>query len=728
MDAHFHSTLASHGLSQSYARPFTNTQQFSKLLPPHPPTNKAFKRTEFRTSDGTYRLLNEVYLESIPPHYNSGTHASIINVQYGQQQLPLPSKKTSSTSSSMSETLATTISSSEKVDNGVADSSEDEQGIVFGNSHHIIKSAALPIPNSSRYPSQRSVATSSSSSSVEPGIHVSTPTPKSYQLQSSPSTASFPASLNSSTHINGSFASTQELPGLTAHTLSLENVREEMSSSFGGSNSVGSLSSLFTRTHRHHYPRKPKNSLTKTNSSFVLRIITHDQLAKKLASRTNDDAFLFYNVGTSFVWMDASSKPKEPLSRIVFTKAYITSHDVNMTTRSNDHLDVVIGFSTGDCVWYDPMSSKYFRLNKCGVMNDSAVTMVKWIPGSEDLFMVAFSDGSILILDKEREDQSFTSPPPGSWGEQQFQSTRPHKNSKYNPVSHWRISEKGVSGKSEATGIGMFLTPSSGSAFSFSPDGCHVAIVGQDGLLRIIDYRTERLQDVFGSYYGRIQCVAWSPDGQYILTGGQDDLVSIWSFPEKKIVARCQGHKSWVTGVAFDPWRCDDKVIRFGSVGDDCKLILWDFSYSALHRPKHKTRGISSSAQSPISPRSPNGTEHSNGERHHAFRDNVHPLSLPPPAPSTGSPSPFSRFRKGSLRSAGLFSNSAPQERFESLDIPRHVPLPTLHPVASKTQVPFLQPTTVQMVHADPCTDIIFREDCIVTADRRGRVRTWGRP
>jgi hypothetical protein len=42
-----------------------------------------------------------------------------------------------------------------------------------------------------------------------------------------------------------------------------------------------------------------------------------------------------------------------------------------------------------------------------------------------------------------------------------------------------------------------------------------------------------------------------------------------------------------VTGVAFDPWKCDEKVYRLGSVGEDCKLILWDFSVSALHRPRH---------------------------------------------------------------------------------------------------------------------------------------------
>lgn len=43
---------------------------------------------------------------------------------------------------------------------------------------------------------------------------------------------------------------------------------------------------------------------------------------------------------------------------------------------------------------------------------------------------------------------------------------------------------------------------------------------------------------------------------------------------------------SKVTGVAFDPWRCDEKVYRFASVGEDAKLILWDFSVNALHKPK----------------------------------------------------------------------------------------------------------------------------------------------
>jgi len=95
---------------------------------------------------------------------------------------------------------------------------------------------------------------------------------------------------------------------------------------------------------------------------------------------------------------------------------------------------------------------------------------------------------------------------------------------------------------------------------------------------------------MYSSYYGGLICVCWSPDGKYILTGGQDDLVSIWSLAERQIVARCQGHDSWVTAVAFDPWRCDERNYRFGSVGDDCKLLLWDFSVGMLHRPKGVSR------------------------------------------------------------------------------------------------------------------------------------------
>ena len=57
-------------------------------------------------------------------------------------------------------------------------------------------------------------------------------------------------------------------------------------------------------------------------------------------------------------------------------------------------------------------------------------------------------------------------------------------------------------------------------------------------------------------------------------TGGQDDLLTIFSPWEQRVVARCQGHSSFVSAVAFDEVRCDGRTYRLGSVGEDNKLIL----------------------------------------------------------------------------------------------------------------------------------------------------------
>ncbi|KAG0174758.1 hypothetical protein DFQ30_002951 [Apophysomyces sp. BC1015] len=280
--------------------------------------------------------------------------------------------------------------------------------------------------------------------------------------------------------------------------------------------------------------------------------------------------------------MDASCHPKEPLSRVVFSKAAPTSHDVNLLTRGADHLDIIIGFTSGDIIWFDPLCNKYGRINKGNIMNSSAVSMIKWLQGSENLFMAAFKDGSIMIFDKEKDDDAFH--PDDSFYENgsttetssqkygvkghRFRVTKPPPKSKCNPISHWQVSDKPI------------------TAFAFSPDCQHVAVVSLDGALRIINFVHEQLYDVYQGYYGGLTCVAWSPDGRYVLVGGQDDLVTIWAFREQRIIARCQGHSSWVTSVAFDPWRCDEKLYRFASVGEDAKLILWDFSVNALHRPK----------------------------------------------------------------------------------------------------------------------------------------------
>jgi hypothetical protein len=108
--------------------------------------------------------------------------------------------------------------------------------------------------------------------------------------------------------------------------------------------------------------------------------------------------------------------------------------------------------------------------------------------------------------------------------------------------------------------------------FAFSPCGAHLAVVSQDGFLRVFHYDTMELEGIARSYFGGFLCVCWSPDGRYVVVGGEDDLVTVWSFHERRVVARGQGHRSWVSVVAFDPYTTsysDEDVVDFSGGSDD---------------------------------------------------------------------------------------------------------------------------------------------------------------
>ncbi|KAI0863872.1 WD40-repeat-containing domain protein [Xylaria cubensis] len=419
--------------------------------------------------------------------------------------------------------------------------------------------------------------------------------------------------------------------------------------------------------------RKPKNNMTKSNSSFISRVIINEAFSKKMADRPNDGVFAFANINRAFQWLDFSSPTKaDYLTKILFTKAHCLSHDVNLVTKSPSHLDIIMGFSTGEIIWWEAMSQRYTRLNKNGVINKTPVSQIRWIPGAENLFLAAHMDGSLVVYDKEKEDAIFN--PEEEEIQPNGESTPPNikpsdkisilksvhsKNQKTNPVAIWKLSNQRI------------------NAFNFSPDNRHLAVVSEDGTMRIIDYLKEELLGLYNAYYGGFTCVCWSPDGKYVLTGGQDDLISIWYPQETTLIARCQGHQSWVTSVAFDPWRCDEKNYRFGSVGEDCRLCLWDFNVGMLHKPKissHRQRGS-------VSSRVPT-------------------------------------LHRAETQGGSTISVIDGDEEKISIN----------YPVEPRSNVAILPPVLTKIADKDPLSWITFTEESIMTSCKTGHIRTWSRP
>lgn len=138
----------------------------------------------------------------------------------------------------------------------------------------------------------------------------------------------------------------------------------------------------------------------------------------------------------------------------------------------------------------------------------------------------------------------------------------------------------------------MFSTENCGiNEFAFSPCGSNLAIVSQDGFLRVFHYDTMELLGIARSYFGGFLCVCWSPDGKYIVVGGEDDLVTVWSFYERRVVARGQGHRSWVSVVAFDPYTTSYTHWDGPDFSDDENPIS-DFSNHHNHINVHDMNGI----------------------------------------------------------------------------------------------------------------------------------------
>lgn len=442
------------------------------------------------------------------------------------------------------------------------------------------------------------------------------------------------------------------------------------------------------------------------------------------------------------------------------------------------------------------------------------MTCIKWIPGSPNQFLVSHSSGQMYVYNEELP--CCQTPPhyqPFKQGEGFAVYTCKTKSTR-NPLYRWVIGQGAI------------------NEIAFSPCARYLAVVGQDGHLRIFLFNTMELIGTMKSYFGGLLCISWSPDGKYLVTGGEDDLVTVWSFHEKRVICRGQGHKSWVNMVAFDPFTSvlndpheetvieDNEVFhsqtimgnegssnhigvrqrtessssaisghissqhhngrhslignhnstssvvpsspnlnncisyRFGSVGQDTELCLWDLTEDILNQPLGKSRtstsgflNLSSSASLPRSNSLPNSQKVNSVHQNLANDMSANACAVDGHSQS---------IQNAVMNANSKFATLSVTDRKEASDKKEHkrnfslaarnndktsvTKANSVRPVDNAMklygtqacprldQVPLLEPLVCKKVSQERLTSISFRNECIVTACQEGIVLTWARP
>uniref|UniRef100_A0A3Q0SA33 WD repeat-containing protein 20 n=1 Tax=Amphilophus citrinellus TaxID=61819 RepID=A0A3Q0SA33_AMPCI len=443
----------------------------------------------------------------------------------------------------------------------------------------------------------------------------------------------------------------------------------------------------------------------------------------------------------------------KPIDKRIYKGTQPTCHDFNHLTATAESVSLLVGFSAGQVQLIDPIKKETSKLfNEERLIDKSRVTCVKWVPGSESLFLVSHASGNMYLYNVEHT--CGTTAPHYQLlkqGENYSVHTCKSKSTR-NPLLKWTVGEGAL------------------NEFAFSPDGKFLACVSQDGFLRVFNFDAVELHGTMKSYFGGLLCVCWSPDGKYIVAGGEDDLVTVWSFLDCRVIARGHGHKSWVSVVAFDHYTTSveesdpmefsgsdedfqDQMIhfgrdranstqsrlskrnstdsrpvsvtyRFGSVGQDTQLCLWDLTEDILfpHLPLSRTR-THTNVMNATSPPAAGTTTANNTNKASSGVSKFATLSL-----HDRKERHHEKDHKRNHSMGHISSKSS--DKLNLLTKTKTDPAKTLGTLLCPRMedVPLLEPLICKKIAHERLTVLIFLEDCLVTACQEGFICTWARP
>eukprot|EP00891_Asterochloris_glomerata_P009904 jgi/Astpho2/9904/Aster-06616 len=303
-----------------------------------------------------------------------------------------------------------------------------------------------------------------------------------------------------------------------------------------------------------------------------------------------------------------------------------------------------------------------------GPNDKTRCTGVAWLPASNGmLFAVAHQSGALFVYNKAN------------------------------------VTDKALlninSSKGPTCSPAVILQPSgSCNALAVSPDGSMLATACQDGVARI--YSTAKWQLL------ATMAVSFALPG--VQTAGVwPQGVSLFSVPDRCVVAYGRGHSSFVMHVTFDHWVVPEVplgssqrelVYRLGSVGQDCQMLLWDMA-------------ITEEAVAAMGPpgASPEFSAHGGQSRRSSF----HTAASTPTSVHSSSPI---HMRHSSHEESPLHPRSVSLEG----DL--------ISPAARRADMFVVSPVAGQRLAMNVLTHLLFVKDGLFVADSSAGIRVYLRP